>query len=56
MTTERMLMTVLNQRLTSPLRFEIISTDQTQAIGQIDLSKLADSVASQLRVLPTAGS
>ena len=48
MTTARMLANVLNQRLASPLRIEIVSAETTQATGQVNLTEFVEAVASQL--------
>ena len=51
MTTERMLAAVLNQRLGSTLRVEIVSADRTQETGQVDLGELSDAIAARLSEL-----
>lgn len=51
MTTARMLANVLNQRLVSPLRVEIVSAETIQATGQVNLTAFAEAVATQLAAL-----
>ena len=48
---KRTLAGVLNAKLTSPLRVEIVSADTTAATGVANLTELADTMRSELRLV-----
>ena len=51
MTTKLMLANVLNSHLVSRFRVEFVSAETTETTGQVNLTELAEVVASELRVI-----
>jgi hypothetical protein len=50
-TTKHKLADVLNPHLASRLRVEFVSAENTETTGQVNLTELAEAVASELRVI-----